>query len=292
MIKRIVKINPSDNPAMKFGVLIRDLEEVAKQRGSSKSELLNELLSDLINYYNEDYEKKVTEFDLQDIGPKTVKEFILYVKRAQKRCMQAEKLERKKQKQEEKKYILNKTNEKINNIDIAQKQQEEDNLKVQQAMDEIQIIVNREYEEGNTTSKSNLLESIRNAIDSNEDNNFNINISESQKQDLLQMLDEKIKFTKDETYYEQVKKFTNDFQFLAQYPEIVDGLEGHSNKRKFTDKEAYNRYYELRTRLNNGFSEESQIKMLLLNPKLNNVDRRILTERKAVMQEKEHREYR
>ena len=87
MIKRIVKINPSDNPAMKFGVLIRDLEEVAKQRGSSKSELLNELLSDLINYYNEDYEKKVTEFDLQDIGPKTVKEFILYVRRAQKRCM-------------------------------------------------------------------------------------------------------------------------------------------------------------------------------------------------------------
>ena len=348
MIQRIIRINPSDNPAIKFGILLRDLDEIAKQKGSSKLETLNEFLSDLMNYYNEDYEKKVNELFIEGITPNTVNDFISYVKREQKRYMQEEKLEKRKQKQEEKKkenmereqemskkwtqmeadledkfsadgseseieflqkvasdieegkspyelddrektYMLNKINEKVKKIGNKQKKQEEDILKAQKAMSKIQAIVDREYQEGNITSKASLLDSIKNEIYSNENSNLNVKISKSVKPLLLPMLEDKIKFEKDEMYYEQVKRFTKGFKYFREYPEVIDCFEGHS-QRKFTDKESYNRYCSLRKKISRGSSEQYQIEKLLLDEKLNSVDRRILTERKSVMQKERGRE--
>lgn len=145
-------------------------------------------------------------------------------------------------------------------------------------MKEIQKIVDRESAKGNIESKAMYLEAMEKEV-----RNTN-KIGGKAKKYLIEMISERIK---DEIYYEQTERFTNGFKFLSEYPELMSGY----RKEKFTDKEAYDRFCTLRTLLQNGVSEYSQIKNLLNNQKLNNGDKTILEARKDVMdKEKARRE--
>lgn len=153
-----------------------------------------------------------------------------------------------------------------------------------QAMEEIQRIVDRESTEGNIVNRVKYLETIKGALCGKGKKSIlsGIEISEESKKYLLELIDIDINEEKTRLYYDQVMNFTNGFQFLSEYPEIIKATSGFTS-RKFTDREAYDRFCTLRTSLQDGFSEYSQINRLLSKPNLDNGDKRILEARKRVM---------
>ena len=95
----------------------------------------------------------------------------------------------------------------------------------------------------------------------------------------------------DEEYYEQVRSFTDDFKFLKESSEVMNAINGHSNKRKkFSDPIQYNRFCNLRNLVKKEYDEYEQISNLLKDDSVSSVDKKILEARKAVMdREKEEK---
>ena len=146
-------------------------------------------------------------------------------------------------------------------------------MQAKHAIEEIQEIVDREFAEGNIESRAMYLKSIKSEARSSD------KIGGKAKEYLLEMIGERIK---EETYYEQVEDFTNGFQFLSEYPELVNATSGF-RKRKFTDREAYDRFCDLRTKLQSGLNEYSQVNRLLEDKSINDTDKKILEARKSVI---------
>ncbi len=132
------------------------------------------------------------------------------------------------------------------------------------------------------------------------DENSNMNFTEEEKEQLIKKVEERIAQErekeeektrleneriaqeKDELYFEQVKAFTNNFSFLRG--EITTQIaEGRRPVKKFTDKESYMRFLELRSLLQVGNSEYLRIEQLLQNEDLSDVNKKILEERKVVI---------
>lgn len=200
----------------------------------------------------------------------------------------------------EKEYMLKKLKDMLdreNKRETDRKKQEEktkiaqetDKRKAEQAMNKIQEIVEREYEAGNIKNKGNYLTLIKNAINGeNKDIDLNIKPEKGVKDQLLQMIDDRIKVEKDELYYEQVRSFTDDFQFLSAEEMRLKGKSGRMTK--FTDEESAERYYALLAKIQKGEDEYLRITQLL-NKKINEIDKKILSGRKEVIdREKEIRE--
>lgn len=197
----------------------------------------------------------------------------------------------------DKKYILRRLNGRIDMISkieedrkrekeerekqIKQREIEIENAK--KAMKEIEEVVEREYSKLNIKNKANYLTRIRDEIKGKKpDRGFDLDMGEIAEEHLLQLIDVKINTEKDQVYYDQVKKFTNDFCFLREYPEIPRALQS-VKKVKFTDKEAYDRYCSLRSELQKGYDERLRIEELLERDDVDAVDKRILNERKVVI---------
>lgn len=153
----------------------------------------------------------------------------------------------------------------------------EEQEKAQKAMEEIKQILNREDANGNVNDRISYLKSIKGTV-ANKKGNMN----KEPKKYLLKLIDQSISEEKDQIYYEQVKHFTNNFQFLGEYPELINAKLG-ARLRKFTDKKAYDRFCNLRTQLQDGVSEYSQVNRLLEDESVNDADKRILEARKSVM---------
>lgn len=169
----------------------------------------------------------------------------------------------------EKKNILKRLAERKREIEAR----EVEKTKAKQAMEEIEGIVDREFAEGNIESRAMYLKSIESEVKNTD------KIEGEAKEHLLEMISAR---QKEEIYYEQVEHFTNGFQFLSEYPELIDATSGF-RKRKFTDREAYDRFCSLRTLLQLGISEYSQINKLLEDKSISDTDKRILEARKSVM---------
>lgn len=87
------------------------------------------------------------------------------------------------------------------------------------AMKQIKKIMEREVNEGNIPSRLKYLRSVRNIIiGEDEQAIFKVNIDGKEKDELLEVLDAEIK---NESYFEQVQKFTNNFRFLVENADIV-----------------------------------------------------------------------
>jgi len=199
----------------------------------------------------------------------------------------------------EKDYILKKLNSRLNKVKKQeaekQKQINEQREKAAKHMEQIQEVVNREYESGNIKNKANYLSVIRDSITGeNTDIKLNIKIGKTAQKYLIEMIDENIKkekdemdyriqAEKDELYFEQVRNFTNDFQFLRDDPLIVRARHGATKTAKFTDTESYERFCSLRNLLQKDYNENIGIENLLKRKNIGKADARILSARKDVI---------
>lgn len=188
----------------------------------------------------------------------------------------------------EQKYFIKKLKDRLNKANEREAEKEkqiiDNKINAEKAMEQIREIVEREYEAGNIKNKASYMSTIRDMITGkNEDGEIDIKIEEPSKELLLELLDQSIKTEKDELYYDQVRKFTNDFQFLKQYSEVIKATKGSTKRSKFTDKDSYDRFCSLRERLQKKCDEYTGIESLVNSSNIDEVDRRILIERKQVM---------
>ncbi len=109
-------------------------------------------------------------------------------------------------------------------------------------------------------------------------------ILKSQEGKKLTVADQKInQMLNDEIYYQSMRYFTFEFDFLMEYPEIAKGGVG----RKIIDKESARKYIDLRIKVQQGKNEKERIQELLKDPETDETDKRILKERLAVIVKKE-----
>ena len=110
-----------------------------------------------------------------------------------------------------------------------------------------------------------------------------LKISDSIKEDILGLINAEIYANKEELYYKEVEHFTKGFSFLASDLEFHEAISGKSG-RKFIDLKSYNRFCDLRTQLQKNGGEYSQICKLLKINRVDETTKKILTERKMVME--------
>lgn len=122
-----------------------------------------------------------------------------------------------------------------------------------------------------------------------EEGKSDIEISTSIKREVLDLLEQKISDEKDLLYYEQVKYFTEDFSFLGQCTDIINAIKGR-RERRFTDRESYNRFYSLRASIQGSYDEYNGIIKLLQKKETGNMDRKILNERKKILEQEKNEE--
>lgn len=246
----------------------RQKQKEKKEASDAKKKELEEKVNELISGRSEGTELDAIKTALEDInngqidfGAKDKKQII---QELEKRLEEENEKERKAAKESAKKEAAEKA------------RQAEIENKVAKTWQEIEGIADREIKKGIKGVKC--WTSIR--------DNFNKQESDSDDQTIrnkiLGLLDEKVSQVKDDEYFEQVKYFTRDFSFLRELPELIKATSGVSI-RKFTDKEAYDRFYDLRASLQRGISEYGQINILLENKNTTDGDRRILLARKSVM---------
>ena len=149
----------------------------------------------------------------------------------------------------------------------------------------IEGIVERQSLENKNKSKIDYWEAIKSSI-TNKDIKSSIKTTSKMEEQIISMIDKKISEEKDDLYYAQVKAFTRNFSFLRDYPELIAAVEGHKSI-KFTDKDSYNRFYDLRNLLQQESSEYYGINKLLSSENIDNGDRRVLEARREVIKNKE-----
>jgi len=375
-----IRIDLSENNAFnyaKYRIIIerlkeeanREIEEGTNGKPKPMSEVINALISDIINQDKEGYTRKINTFSLGRLTPGIVKSLLEYL-RMKKKKYEKEEQEEKKQKKAEQieekckevendvdeavlsgeqgseaeileglisaveaktsKYDLDKDERKEvlkrlkNRLDKVNKEaaemeerrrQEEAKRKAKEAaaeekrrqeeaaaqekrkqeaarknaeavMNQIQERSEREYKLGRVESRLEVLNKIRDAL-TGEGIDLGEEMGELSQEHLLEILDDKIK---DELYYEQVKAYTNNFEFLRDYPEFVKADHGARERKKFTDFEAHSRFCDLASALEEiSYDENTGIQQMLSNKNINEIDRRILTERREALQKQMER---
>lgn len=312
-MKRKIKFDSFQNPARNFSSIVSDLERIAKESDIATSEIISSFILDLQNIYKEGYERKV-KFDLEGVSPTIQSSLIAYLNQMRKKYKQKETSKAKKeanidkkanlQKRMEEKWIefektingnimdpevMEKVMDDIENSDLSRKEKDfmkaqldEKSKKFNETWKSIEAIVERESTENSGKTKPEYWQSIRELI-VNRDKKLGIKMNEEMEKQMISMIDERIASEKDNIYYEQVRCFTYDFTFLRDDPLVVRAISG-AGRKKFTDRESYDRYCNLRSILQKGHSREySKIERLLSEGKVDNGDRRILEQRMKVM---------
>lgn len=358
-------VNLSKNHAFsysKYAGLVEKLEETAE--GKPMSEVINALISDVINRNKEGYTRRIEAFSLQGITPAIADSLVKYLKIKKKEYEKAEKQEKKQAQSnkieakwgevertideailsgeqgseteilerliaavkdktseydfdnKERKEVLKRLKNRLDKVTKeaaeieekrkaeeaaaeekrrqeaaeaeAKRKEEEIKRNSEEAMNKIQEITEREYKSGNIESRLAFLNRIRDAITGQgEGIDLGAKMEEASQEHLLEMLDTKIE---DELYYEQVKAYTNNFEFLRDYPELVKADHGARERKKFTDFEVHSRFCDLTSALGEKSSDEAvAIQQMLQNKQISEIDRRILTERREVLQKQMER---
>lgn len=168
------------------------------------------------------------------------------------------------------------------------KTEEDKKSKIQKALDKINEVVEKEVSKTGI-SKLQCLKGIRAKLKGEDENSFNIKVSKSIEEEITTLMDQKIAEEQDLVYYEQVKKFTRDFSFFSESPEIITATTG-KRSQLFTDRESYYRFYNLRELIREGRNEYKQITKVLKDNDLSEMDKRILNERIKRIEEKRKEE--
>lgn len=205
---------------------------------------------------------------------------------------EAEEIEEKRKQEEEKRKAEEaKLEEKRRQEEVAaeeKRKQEEAKTNAEAAMNKIQEISEREYKSGNIDSRLAFLNKIRDAITGESAGiDLGAKMGEASQEHLLKILDGKIK---DEVYYEQVKAYTNNFEFLRDYPEFVKADHGAKERKKFTDFEAHSRFCDLASALEEiSYDENTAIQQMLSTKNISEIDKRILIERREILEKQMER---
>lgn len=310
-MNRSIKFDSSKNPALNFGIIVKDLEKIAKKSKIPMSEIISDFMIDLQNYYNEDYEKKVEDVTLKgQVSPNLLNSFNIYLNKILKLYKDKEKRDisaAKKADQEiylEEKWseieksidgnimdprVMEKVLDDLENSDLTRKEKnfmkiklDEKRKKFNETWESIENMVEKLSQENEGKTKPEYWQAIKDLI-SQRNQGLNIKMDEEMEKQMLTMIDQKISDEKDNMYYEQVKAFTNNFSFLKDYSEVHQAING-VRRIKFTDIESFNRFYDLRISLQNGYGNEfTQIERLLRREDISDIDKKILTARKEVI---------
>lgn len=309
-----IKFDSFQNPAKNFAPIVRDLEKISEESNTPTSEVIADFIVDLQNYYSKDYEKKV-DVDLNGVTPWIQSSFITYLNKMKKIYKQREtnksrresNIDKKNALQEQMKEkwrqfektvdgnimdeeVMKKAIDDIENSDLSRKEKNfmkvqlnEKSKKFNETWKSIEGIVEKQSAENTNRTKPEYWQAIRKLI-TDRDQRLNIKMDEEMEKQMISMIDERISSEKDNLYYEQVKSFTSDFSFLRDDPLIARATIG-TRRVKFTDRESYDRYCNLRALLQEGYRGEYQkIEGVLKEGKVDNGDRRILEERMQVME--------
>lgn len=292
-----------------FWKIAKKLEMIAEESNKPTSEIIDIFISDLQSYDQEGYEKKMN-IDLENLTPHIKRSLITYLNNTKKRykVKEASEVNRKKKADEESQMqekwrqieksidgnimdpeVMEKVTADIEKRDLSEEEKDfmkaqldEKSKKFNETWKSIEAIVERESTENSGKTKPEYWQSIRELI-VNRDKKLGIKMNEEMEKQMISMIDERIASEKDNIYYEQVRCFTYDFTFLRDDPLVVRAISG-AGRKKFTDRESYDRYCNLRSILQKGHSREySKIERLLSEGKVDNGDRRILEQRMKVM---------
>lgn len=317
-MSRKIKFDSSQNPAMNFAVIVRELEKIAQERDLPTTEIIDMFILDLQNYYDGEYKKKV-DIDLNGVTPVMRSSFISYLNKMKRTYKQNESRKSKKEANVKKKadteqkmqkkwkeiqdsikgniiddQVMEKIISDIESSDLSRKEKNYMKIKLDEKRKKfietwrgIEGIVERMSSENDNKTKPEYWQAIRDLI-TQRDKRLSIRMDEEMEKEMISMIDDKIAFEKDELYYDQVKAFTRDFSFLKEESFVARAVTG-TKVKKFTDRESFDRYCNLKTLLQEGYKGEySKITELLNSDKVDNADKRILQGRLSVM-EKETR---
>lgn len=300
-MNRKINFDLSRNPvSMDFAIIVKDLERIANDSGIPTSRVILDFISDLQNYNKEDYDKRVQGIELEGLTPDIFKSLGKHLNIAFRQYKPKDDRTRRKVlkeqmqgkwKQFEKSIdgnimdseVMKKAMDDIENSDLSKGEKnfmkvqlDEKSKKFNETWESIKNMVEKQSGENTNKTKSEYWQAIRELI-TDRDKRLNIKMNEEMEKQMISMIG-------DEIYYEQVKAFTSDFSFLRDDPLIARATIG-TRKVKFTDRESYDRYCNLRTLLQEGYRGEYQkIERLLNDGKVDNGDRRILEQRLKVME--------
>lgn len=284
---------------LKIMQISKKLEEIAKQKEKPLTEIIDMFILDLQNFGQEGYAKKI-DVDLKNLPLDVKGEFINHLNRVKKRNKQKEVTDKRTAKKQElqktwKEFeqsiegnimdpeVMKKAIDDIENSDLSRKEKnfmkvqlDEKSKKFNKTWESIKNMVEKQSGENTNKTKSEYWQAIRKLI-TDRDKRLNIKMNEEMEKQMISMIG-------DEIYYEQVKAFTSDFSFLRDDPLIARATIG-TRRVKFTDRESYDRYCNLRDLLQEGHRGEYQkIEGVLKEGKVDKSDRRILEERMQVME--------
>lgn len=293
-----------------FGKISKRLEKIAQENNKPVQEVIDMFISDIQNYGKEEYKKKV-DIDLYNFTPHIRSSLIPYLNKIKrlykpkeaseaniKKKADTEQQMQEKWRQFEKTIdgnimdpeVMQKIMDDIENSDLSRKEKnfmkiqlDKKSKKFNETWKSIEGIVERESAGNSNKTKPEYWQAIRKLI-TDRDQRLNIKMDEEMEKQMISMIDERISSEKDNLYYEQVKSFTGGFSFLRDDALVARATTG-VKRQKFTDRESYDRYCNLRALLQEGYRGEYQkIERLLNDGKVDNGDRRILEQRMKVME--------
>lgn len=307
-----IKVNALDNPAKNFGGILKDMEKIAEEKEVSVQEMIKMFVMDLQNIGNEEYERNIKEIKIEGgISPRIKSELINYLNKSIKIYERREKNNKEKKKQEERKQKLEETWKSIeeeikgkNNkkvvIDLISKIKEGsqysylektqknyvlkklEELVEQEAREErnkeelvrkrwkaIVEVVNKEADNSGK-HKLEIWNKITEAIIAN--GNFgSISIPETMQEKILFQIEEQTKI-EGKDYFEDVKHYTQNFEFLTGFRGTTFAIYGH---RRFCNSEHSRMFENLIAKLSKNESveypetEEKFLKRVLSNNLVN-----------------------
>ena len=260
MAKKLI-YNKKDNPARNFMIIISEIRRMSRENNIAESKMMGDLAKDLENIGVEGYEKRLPDVSISGLEKKEIKTLIDFLNKMKK---DAEKREGRMRKENDPKTLEQKS---IREKEKAKRKEEQ---KVCTLWNEIcELVEKKSKKEGKPISKCWV--KVKNG-----------RFPKDSKRELNSVELRIKKMIEDETYYQEVKYFTLGFKFLAIDSLTANALYGNSN-RKFSDIESYNRYCELREKINISDDEKNELQRILMNEKTDDVTRKILEERVAIM---------
>ena len=192
-----VKLDPSKNPAQTFGILVKKLETISKDTGTSIEKVLDDYIIDLKNYFNEGYKNKVDCIEVKGLDPVIVNNFISYIRKVKLGYKKREQENKRKEKQAAK-------------IELKQIKKQE----METTYNNIVASINEGVESGKQGSEIEILQRVISDINNDESE---YNIGKDIKKDILGKLKERLqKATKEETNRRNAEKV------MGQIEEIVE----------------------------------------------------------------------
>ena len=276
----VINFDPKMNHAVIFAGVVKKLRSIASENEIADSIAIEAFIQDLQNLNKEGYEKNIKTITVKEMPNYIRKALIEYLqkvlkeqKRAEKKAAKKPEQESRKQEREAVREAKRKKEAEENAKRQAEEREERRKRKVQLVLAEIYSIVEKESKKKGVR-KQDILIKIRK-------DKFGSKKTLSKEEEIVKS------YLDDEIFYEEVRYYTRDFEFLTDEKFIADASLGHTG-RKFRDFASFERYNKLKSDILNGTNEENGI-IRLSSQDLDNATKRILEQRMIVINKRKAR---